>query len=435
MADVKFPQPLSNEAFRGLAGDVVKLIEPESEAHPAALLSQFLVAFGNMVGKGPYFPVGSTKHHTNFYLAIVGDTSSGRKGTAWDNIRAIFERVDPLWVKNCRKSGFGSGEAVISVVSDSAETESPSKPKDKRLLIVEPEFARHIKSCQREGSTLSPIQRDAWDGGDLQAHVRDKDRCLYSTAPHISMIGHCTREELNRIITTTDISNGNLNRFCWISSKRTKLVPIPKQIAEQDLDDLSTLIKQSAEFAKAQGQIERTADADEYWKELYALLNVELLGIQGALAARAAPMVLRLAMVYALLDHSSKIDVAHLEAAHSVWEYSAASAAYIFGKSTGDKAADKILNALETAQDGLTKTQIISAVFGGNAKVEFIDHTLKWLRDSGYIQCVTLDAGPAGRKAERWQLKSNAPDHSSNSSFVTRKHNTFSFKNTENEYA
>jgi len=45
------PAPLGEAAFHGLAGRIVHRIEPHSEADPAAILVQLLIAFGNLVGR------------------------------------------------------------------------------------------------------------------------------------------------------------------------------------------------------------------------------------------------------------------------------------------------------------------------------------------------------------------------------------------------
>jgi hypothetical protein len=85
---------LEPAALHGLAGDVVKTIEPHTEADGPALLSQFLVALGNVVGRGPYYQVEATPHHLNLFLVVVGATSSGRKGTSWDHVARLFERAE-----------------------------------------------------------------------------------------------------------------------------------------------------------------------------------------------------------------------------------------------------------------------------------------------------------------------------------------------------
>ena len=66
--------------YHGLAGDIVRTIEPHSEADPLAILGQTLVAFGNAVGRGPYYEVEADQHHTKLFLLLNGLTSKGRKG-------------------------------------------------------------------------------------------------------------------------------------------------------------------------------------------------------------------------------------------------------------------------------------------------------------------------------------------------------------------
>ena len=45
---------LDKAAYYGLAGDVVNTIASHTESDPVALLLQFLVSFGNVVGRQPY---------------------------------------------------------------------------------------------------------------------------------------------------------------------------------------------------------------------------------------------------------------------------------------------------------------------------------------------------------------------------------------------
>lgn len=48
-----WPSPLKEDAFHGVAGELVRIIEPHSEADPAALLIQCLVAAGNVSATPP----------------------------------------------------------------------------------------------------------------------------------------------------------------------------------------------------------------------------------------------------------------------------------------------------------------------------------------------------------------------------------------------
>ena len=73
---------LAPEAYHGLAGEIVMRILPDTESDPAALLLQYLVSFGNAVGRQPYYLIEHDRHFTNLFTVLVGQTSKSRKGTS-----------------------------------------------------------------------------------------------------------------------------------------------------------------------------------------------------------------------------------------------------------------------------------------------------------------------------------------------------------------
>ena len=166
----KWPEPLAKEAFYGLFGDIVNAIEPESESDPAAVLLQAIVLFGCMVGRGPYVPVEGDEHHLNEFSLFVGDTAKARKGTSWGQVRKLFREIAdcPLIV-----SGLSSGEGLIYHVRDERKEHILDKKSkqmkevivpgitDKRLMVVEPEFAKVLRQAPRSGNTLSVTMREA----------------------------------------------------------------------------------------------------------------------------------------------------------------------------------------------------------------------------------------------------------------------------------
>src|SRR5262249_41197298 len=113
------PWPVLDEAaLYGLAGEIVRAIEPVSEADPVAILVQFLVYFGNVIGRSPYFLIESTKHHAVLFVVLVGSTARGRKGTSADRVEMLFREVDETWLRTRRFNGLSSGEGLIWAVRD-----------------------------------------------------------------------------------------------------------------------------------------------------------------------------------------------------------------------------------------------------------------------------------------------------------------------------
>jgi hypothetical protein len=121
LARSEWPQPLSENAFHGLVGTIIRMIEPHTESDSAALLFQLLAVMGNVVGRSPHFVVEADRHGTNLFVLLVGVTSKGRKGTSLGRVMKLFESIDPNWHKKCVESGLSSGEGLIWAIRDPAD--------------------------------------------------------------------------------------------------------------------------------------------------------------------------------------------------------------------------------------------------------------------------------------------------------------------------
>jgi len=368
-----WPDSLQPAALHGLAGEVVATVGPHSEADPAALLLQFLAAFGNAAGRGPGFRAEADFHATNLFVLLVGQTAKGRKGSSWGQVARIFERADPAWREERVKSGASSGEGLIWAVRDPTLTPVPLKEKgkvvghedqetdpgvsDKRLLDVESEFASVLRNMCRTGNILSVTIRKAWDSGELETLT--KQSSARARGAHISIIGHVTSEELRRELDATESANGFANRFLFVCVKRSKALPEGGNLREADLDRLADQTREALRFASTIAEIRRDEGAKRLWAEVYEELSDGKPGLFGAVTSRSEAQVMRLACLYALLDGSEVVRTEHLEAALALWSYCEQSARHIFGSALGDPLADEALEALRGAPgQELTRTEL-----------------------------------------------------------------------------
>jgi hypothetical protein len=361
---------MAADAYHGLAGDVVRAVEKHSEADPVALLMQFLAAAGNIVGRCAYYQVEGTRHHPNLFSVLVGESSKARKGTSWDRVADILRIADDRWFHERVKSGLSTGEGLIEQVRDEQKKWNPKENAwetidpgvaDKRLMVIEPEFAGVLAADMRSGNTLSAVTRRAWDGSVLSTITRQSS-ALKATGAHVSIVGHITVDELRARLTRTDAANGYANRFLFPLVKRSKELPFGgNTLDDRVLVDLGDRFKKAVdrELATPTGKIGWTTPAAEVWKGVYGPLSRGQPGLLGAVTSRAEAQAVRLALVYVLLDGATNIDVPHINAALAVWEYCEASAAYIFGASLGDPIADEILRALHRAgREGVSRAVI-----------------------------------------------------------------------------
>ena len=299
---------LGDHARLGLAGGVLDLFRPHSEASEAGLLADFLAAFGNAIGTSPHMLADSAVHHARLSIVLVGRSARARKGSTRAAVARLMRHVDPPAAERVM-TGLSSGEGLIEMLSPTEENPDP----DNRVLVAEPEFARTLKVAARDGSILSPILRQAWDSGDLAVITRHHP--LSVKGAHVSVIGHITAEELTRSISDSDLANGFANRFLWVWVERSKRIPDGDSLSEKALSQVGDRIRNVLNQARRIGRMSRTPEASRLWEAFYVAVDDDVTGILGHVTSRIEAQVLRLSMIYALLDASREIDVPHLMAA------------------------------------------------------------------------------------------------------------------------
>jgi DNA replicative helicase MCM subunit Mcm2 (Cdc46/Mcm family) len=254
-----------------------------------------------------------------------------------------------------------------------------------------------LRVQRRDGNTLSSVLRSAWDWEILS--IMTKTAPAKATGAHVSIIGHITQDELRRELRATDEANGYANRFLFVYAERSRYLPFGGQLDEEEMTELSDALNFARYQARKVDKVVFSKKARKRWKKLYIRLTKETPGMLGAITSRAEAQVLRLSLVYALLDSSSEIKTQHLKAANALWTYCEKSAAFVFGGTLGDPVADTILRGLRSNKKGLTRDDI-RELFNHNREKDEIDEALALLANSSLAVCHREPTG--GRAAERW---------------------------------
>ena len=404
---------LADEAFYGIPGEIVRTIAPETESSLTTLLMTLHAYFGNALGRGPYYRVEGTRHYTNLYTLLVGETDKSRKGTGDGRIRQIFYITDQDWCQTRIQTCLSSGEGLVHEIRDPVERmvkdgKGPNRVKetvdegvtDKRLLVVQSEFVGALRVMRREGSLLSTVMRDAWDGTPLGTMIKSSpDRCA---RPHVSIVGHITEVELRRELDELSMANGFANRFLFACVRRSKLLPFGGDLPQGAVVEMAEKVSNAIHRAREIKRVEWSREGAEGWSAIYPRLSSGRPGLLGALTNRADAQVARLATIYALWDGSHTIEIDHLLAAQAVWDYCEASVRHIFGASLGDPIADTILTELRKAgKEGLTRTDI-SGLFSRNASAGRITLALSELLNLRLAATKREAPAGGGRPVEIW---------------------------------
>lgn len=236
---------------------------------------------------------------------------------------------------------------------------------DKRLWIVESEFANVLHQARRNGNTLSAALRDAWDGNSIKPAV--KSGRIWATHPHIGILGNVTPTELVSMLEARELSNGFANRFLMVWAETTGLIAFPQPTPKDIVDGLAERTGEVIAFAKGSypaGSNARKMILSDGASKLYARaypalrrpLGSELLT---SVLERRAPYAMRLAMLFALTDKSLVIREDHMRAALAWVQYAVETVKFVFSERAGMAAAGetendaaKVLEFLRAKPDG-----------------------------------------------------------------------------------
>jgi len=388
------PDPI---CLYGLVGDVARAGSEGTETNAHAIAANFMAYLSCAVGRGVYLPIGNTRHHARLFCLHIGRSGRGRKGDAVSlvlRIDAALRATDDVFAPQVHRGGLSTREGLAALIHDGYRQGRHDVPaiEDKRLWVVESEFANVLHQGRRDGNTLSAALRDCWDGIDLKPAT--KSNRVYASDPHVCLSGAISPSELRGLMSAREMSNGFANRFLMIWAERSRMLPFPKETPQAVVEHLASRTLEVLAFVRAARHDERehlkmelTPQAQWRYAQLYRgeLHDGVDDGAIGAMLERRAPMLLRLAMLMALTDLQTRIDVPHIDAAMAWIQHATASVRFVFSSAAEDtkltqvqELANRVLTFLHEHGQA-TRSQISSECFRGKVPKARIDASLEHL--------------------------------------------------------
>lgn len=381
----------------GLIGDVARAGSEGTETNACAIAANFMAYLSCAVGRGVYMPIGDTRHHARLFCLHIGRSGRGRKGDAVSLVLRIDQALREMGeapAPQIHRGGLSSREGLVALMHDGYRQGRQDVPaiEDKRLWVVESEFANVLHQGRRDGNTLSAALRDCWDGVDLKPAT--KSNRLYASQPHVCLSGAISPGELTGLMSARELTNGFANRFLMIWAERARMLPFPEETPQAVVGHLARKTLEVLAFVRAHRhdefdylRMELSPQAQWRYAQLYrGELHDDIGdGVVGALLERRAPMLLRLAMLMALTDLQTRIDVQHVDAAMAWIRHATASVRFVF-ISTAEEA--KLAQVLELSNRVLaflrergqaTRSQISAECFRGKVPKARIDASLEHL--------------------------------------------------------
>jgi hypothetical protein len=420
------------DAYYGPLGEIAKRHREQIQINLEAFYAMLLPAMGWLIGRRAMIQISQDKHYPNLFAAVVGETSCG-KGTCWNIIEALLEQVEPECSVRLHRD-VASAPGLIGLVRDASRkidgkkvTDDPGVA-DKRCLVLFEEMENLFTATARKGSTLEKVWNMAWDGRTLENNARHTEK---STNPHICCVAHITPESFRYAIDRASgglgFTNGFLNRFITVQAIRERILPMGG-----NLPDVSDCVQQIRDAMAWLGlvnggppkRIQWHPSTSSEWRDFVVGSDGDHPFLDGIrpIAARLKPLVMRIAMLYAVIDRQDQIQLHHLRAAKAMCLQCIDSSRLLFAKGgqchRSRSLHDRVLSAIHAGN--YTRTTLSHALGGKGFTGEHLGLVLTDLLAEGLVtkgetltvKGVTVDAWfPAETAPAADALQSGEPDH------------------------
>jgi hypothetical protein len=396
--DDAVPSPvLGPDAYHGLLGDFLRLLEGQTEGHPAAIGAHVIPCLGTMLGREVAYRAGTEVHFPKINVIVVGPTSAGVKGVSENAAMLLVEKVMPTFIARHSLTGVASGEAVIHEMRDDADP-----PAEKRRIVMDAEFSAVLKVVRRDGSILGDVLRKVFDNRPLQNRTKSAGTEVASNH-HLSIVGSTTPGELRALTEEISILNGFANRFLYVWSELTRLLPLGGRIDEQGIHRLAEQFVAVQTWVREKPAVNGTSRwfsitegsaAHRVWDTFYerrpGLPNES--EMMTAITGRQVTHGARLALVYAVLDRCDHFEPEHIRAAVAWCDYCIATIRKIFTSGPGGKPG-QLLEAIRQAGEGGLDGAGQAAAFSRNLKAGDLAGLRDQLEEQRLITTVSLASG------------------------------------------
>ena len=214
---------------------------------------------------------------------------------------------------------------------------------------------------------------------------------MWASDPHIGIIGDVTPSELRDLMHKRELTNGFANRFIFFWAEGEKMLPFPQSTPKSVVEGLAARVVQVLRFAGAHRYVDKDVMRMEFSPDaalLYARLYKGELRDRSAgehiagLLDRRAPVLLRLAMLFALTDQTNIMNVGHLNAAMAWVRYWVDSVKFVFQSAMDEVSAaatsdtaQRIVTYL-TSRVQASRTELSKGCFGGHVSKTMLDMAL-----------------------------------------------------------
>lgn len=304
-----------------------------TEASDNFHLAMFLAIVGILLGRSVCFTM-SRVLYPNFYVALTGQSSRARKGSAMGFGQALLRHVLHREKQSeiCTVYGVGSQQGFLDAA---IAHQQRSQADSVTAVLCYEELRQLIETMNQSGpGNITSLISTAFDCPDV-LELATRGHGDSARRPFTSVIGGASPDWLDKI-KREDLRGGIGNRFLWIHGERKEPIPNPPPPDPHYWKPLIAELRRVRSYwskQKSPAEFRRTPEADKLWNDFYRRINRwqhedELVS---ELSNRMEVHTAKIALIYAALERSPGIiEVKHLQPAIAFADFLLASLYTIF---------------------------------------------------------------------------------------------------------
>jgi hypothetical protein len=309
--------PIPEECLVGWVGQYVQNMLPTTEApsgfHWASAMGWAAASMGRHVCheyQGPLF--------ANLYLLLVGPSGKSRKDTAIGNVRNILlqDVHDGYTYTSPEPQVHGdiqSAEGVIDVLHNLQEAGKPAN-----AFFYLSEFSKMMGNAMRAGtSTISPVLMELFDCPPFIG-TTGRGKPVRVQYPYVNIMAATQPAILAGLVRPDDMSSGFANRWFFVLGNGSGPKPRPAPVDQAWLNAAHRRLLETINSYKrndgAPYLLPLAAECDDVWDEWYIEQHNkrDRSEEESDMRRRHATFARKLALIYAVLDGGTDVQLRHL---------------------------------------------------------------------------------------------------------------------------
>lgn len=361
--------------FASVLGEFANDAAQRTGVSASSLFLAGLSFTGAFIGRTVHARWGDGSHHPLLCVGMVATSATAGQDLICHSIGRLFGRV----------AGFlPTGHTPVLAYERLSPRLLSTAEASRALLVIE---GFGDTSWSRRSAGVHGHACAAWDGSGRYFPGRN-------APPALALVSFVHQRDLFDLDSSAHEFAG---RCLWcIMSGHQVQHDRPQPLSDERLDRFARPLAEVIERSKAVGEMQ--FDRDVRWDRHCDTLKHNN-DFVGSFMHHGPEQMVRLAILFAMLDKSEEIKSQHVEAALSVWLQSRASVERVFGVGATDPGPQKLLALLRVPHS----RKELHALYSNHKRADRLTAELESLEQSGLVVREIIPT--AGRPREQWRSK------------------------------